>query len=76
MVATSNYGPWKVTRAYMIMVSSLQPKVPKEIPSAQILGSDRSCPHPAIFLLPTLLIKLPFVESSLMELTAKLHLPT
>lgn len=59
----------------MIMVSSLQPKVPqpKEIPSVLMLGWDKrslpGCPRPAIFLLPTLLIKLLFVESSSLELT-------
>lgn len=46
------------------MVSSLQPKVPKEILSALMLGLGLP---PSRLPLPTLLIKFPFVESSSLE---------
>jgi hypothetical protein len=53
----------------MTMVSSLQPKVPNEILRALVLGVGQVLSLPSCLPLPTLLIQLPFVESSLLEQT-------
>lgn len=61
MVATSDSGSWKAMRVYVIMVTSLEPKVPKEIPSALTMGETRNPLHLPfgnhVFLSPILLIK-------------------